>query len=34
MKRLLLTIALVAATVAASAQNYAVVNSEKIFKSI
>ena len=35
MKRLILTIALVLGlSVAASAQNYAVVNSEKIFKSI
>lgn len=34
MKRLLLTIALVVSVAAAAAQNYAVVNSEKIFKSI
>lgn len=34
MKRLLLTIALVASVAVAAAQNYAVVNSEKIFKSI
>ena len=34
MKRLILTIALVLSAAFASAQNYAVVNSEKIFKSI
>ena len=34
MKRLILTLALVLSAAFASAQNYAVVNSEKIFKSI
>ena len=34
MKRLILTLALVLGAAIASAQNYAVVNSEKIFKSI
>ena len=34
MKRLILTLALVLSAAIASAQNYAVVNSEKIFKSI
>lgn len=34
MKRLILTLALVLGAAFASAQNYAVVNSEKIFKSI
>ena len=34
MKRLILTLALVLSATFASAQNYAVVNSEKIFKSI
>ncbi len=34
MKQLILTIALVLSGIAASAQNYIVVNSEKIFKSI
>ena len=34
MKRLILTLALILSAAFASAQNYAVVNSEKIFKSI
>ena len=34
MKRLILALALMLSFTAVSAQNYAVVNSEKIFKSI